>query len=61
MDDYNLKLIGYYQSYKYFENNQEEIIKLIDLRNQQKLKINLLILMILIIQFLYIFVLEIIN
>jgi hypothetical protein len=32
--DKSLMLIGYFQSYKYFENEQTEIYKMIDLQNQ---------------------------
>jgi hypothetical protein len=36
IDNNNVKFFGFYQSYKYFKHNQEKIIKLIDLKNQQK-------------------------
>ena len=34
--DKNVKIFGYYQSYKYFEENETQIFKLIKLREQQE-------------------------
>jgi len=39
--DKNIKLFGYYQSYKYFEENETQIYKLIKLREQQNTLLNI--------------------
>ena len=38
--DKNIKLFGYYQSYKYFQENEKQIFKLIKLREQQETLLN---------------------